>query len=917
LQGNSHIEIQFGASAVDVWQVDILRALRLHGLDNDFRCRLDRIGDAAGELRDGDDFIRADVVGAGALAAQENAQQPDDEIGRMEIGAQGGAVAANENRAAAARIAQKVSRGEMGVEGKKRAEKGKSAGCDKIDSRFHAKPFGIPFGFAVRYQRFSRGIVVFLRAGRLADKRAINRSGAYMEHPARAAFSCKIEHVARARHDGARTFLLLGVGREGRGVGRRVENVIVTMIGERKVGDVTLLKTEGRHSRSLGITPKERPGIAGEHRQAHPQAEFRVGPAEGCEQPLAKETGTAGDKQAFAAQFFEFRRRVAEDVFQVAGRKSKEIVLRFARHGSNTPPVIAPEPGEGINKQTGRFVLLRNSLLASALIFAVLEWWRPYFFLTDDNLDGAFPVFTEMGKNLLSGRFPFISNHLFGGGYNLLRDPACFTWHPLYLVVSLLAGTPFHCAIIDVDAFAFLMLATAGFVMLAYYLRREMALTISDGWVIFYALSFTYTMIALTTGASWVTFLCDQSALPWLVLGILQQTWRRGVGLVALFSVHQLLGGHLAPTVSNSIFLSLFALGMSISRRSWLPLANWLIGYAVALVVIFPLLIPMIEGFFASIRSHGVTLEDMQANNIPVVEFPTSLFLGMALWVIHTEGHPDATYTLALGASAAVWCLLPASVSRAKWRGLEVVTLLMMIFGAVLICRPIWITEIMMRLPFFKSMRWPFREFVQFQFFMHLFLLVRSPGMTEQVRRFSALFGICVLVIPMVFYRPPPTFNPMNWDRELILTDGFERYWDQVRPLLKPTDRIAVLIPLDLYEDDRLEKPYSLLGTFNYAALAGVVNAWGYSPTVPRDQVYTKAYAFYPFGAYNPNQKQSLMAERPELKFITLESLHPLKITLSSRDGPTIDLTSYVPRKLSEPFMQAASSSADGSKASP
>ncbi len=562
--------------------------------------------------------------------------------------------------------------------------------------------------------------------------------------------------------------------------------------------------------------------------------------------------------------------------------------------------MIAPEPREGINKQTSRLVLLRNNLLASALIFAALQVWRPYFFLTDDNLDGDLPFFTEVGRHLLGGHSPFISDHLFGGNYDLLRDPSYFAWHPLYLAVSLLAGTPFHNAIIDVNAFVLFMLATAGFVTLAHYLRREMALTISDGWIMFYALSFTYTMIALTTGASWLAFLGNQSALPWLALGILQKTWRRGVGLVALFSLHQVLGGHLASTVSNGIFLSLFALGMSISRRSWLPLANWLIGYAVALAVVLPLLIPMLEGFFASMRSQGVTLEDMQANNIPVEQFLSSLFLGMGIWMINTHGHPYTTYTLALGASAAVWCLLPASVSRTKWRGLEVVTLATLVFGAVLICRPLWITEIMMRLPLFRSMRWPFREFVQFQFFMHLFLLIRPPGLTAPLRRFSALFGTCLLVIPMAFYTMPPTFNSMNWDRELILTGGFERYWDQVRPLLKPTDRIAVLIPLDLYEDDRFEEPYSLLGTFNYAAMAGVVNAWGYSPTVPRDQTYTKTYAFYPFGAYHPDQKQSLMAERPELKFITLESLHPLKITLSSRDAPTIDLTPFVPPRLSE-----------------
>ena len=587
--------------------------------------------------------------------------------------------------------------------------------------------------------------------------------------------------------------------------------------------------------------------------------------------------------------------------------------------------MIAPEPGQGINKQTSRLVLLRNTLLASALIFAALQIWRPYFFLTDDNLDGDFPFFVEVGKNLLSGHSPFVSHHLFGGDYNYLRDPANFKWHPLYLLVSLLAGTPFRNAIIDVDAFAMLMLATSGFVVLANYLRREKIIALGDGWIMFYALSYTYTMVALTTGASWLAFLGNQSALPWLALGILQVKWTRGVGLVALFSMHQILGGHLAPTVSNSIFLSLFALGISISRRSLLPLANWLLGYAVAVVVISPLLWPMLGGYFASYRSEGVTLDDMQANNIPVLQFPTSIFAGMALWLVFPPVHPDVTYTLALGASAAVWCLLPALVpdvrlcaeqfirwrfpsaatvsgpmpTAAKWNGLDAVALGVALFGAVLICRPLWISELMMQLPLFRSMRWPFREFVQFQFFMHLFLLVRSPGMTEPLRRYSAFFGTALFVIPLWLYPLPPSFNAMTWDRELLTTGGCERYWAQVQPLLRPTDRIAVIIPPDLYTDDRFEEPYSLLGTYNYAIIAGVVNAWGYSPTVPRDQTYTKTYAYYPFGAYHPDQKKRLMAEKPDLKFITLESLRPLKITLSSRDGPTIDLTPFVPKRLS------------------
>ncbi|MCE0484524.1 MAG: hypothetical protein LV479_09830 [Methylacidiphilales bacterium] len=562
--------------------------------------------------------------------------------------------------------------------------------------------------------------------------------------------------------------------------------------------------------------------------------------------------------------------------------------------------VIAPEAEEGIKRQTHLGILLRNNLLASALIFALLQCWRPCFFLTDDNLDGGYPFFMGMGHRLLSGRSPFISDYLFGGHYDLLRDPTFFSWHPLYLLVSLLAGTPFHFFIIDVDAFVFFMLATAGFVCLAHYLRGDMALEINDGWIMFFTLSFTYSVMALTTGASWLNFLGNHSGLPWLALGILQRTWRRGIIIVMLASLHSVLAGHLSPTVSGSILFTLFALGVSLERRSIMPIGCWLLGYGLAIIIMLPLLVPMVEGFFTSWRAHGVSLDDMQSYNIPLGQMPIAFFIGTAVWLIQPDWDIQTTYTLALGASAAAWCLLPALTGSWKWRGLELVTFGMMIFVGVLIWRPLWITRIMIHLPLFKSMRWPFRELLQFQFFFHLFLLLRPPGFTLRGRRITAFASAATMVVPMLICPLPPSFNAMNIDRELLFTGGMDRYWDQVRPMLQPGDRVAVLIPEKVYNLNRFAIPYSLLGTYNYAIVAHITNTWGYSPTAQGDQLYTRTYAYYPFGAYNPeppyDQKERLMAERPELKFITLESLVPLRITLSSRDGPTVDLTPYVPK---------------------
>jgi hypothetical protein len=558
--------------------------------------------------------------------------------------------------------------------------------------------------------------------------------------------------------------------------------------------------------------------------------------------------------------------------------------------------VIAPDSDRGSNTSLG--ALLRRNLLCSALVFLALELWRPLFFLTDDNLDGGYPFFMEVGHRLLHGQSPFISDHLFGGHYNMAHDMTFFVWHPLYLLVSLLADTPLHLGIIDIDAFLLFMIATAGFVCLADHLRREEGVRISDGWLTFFTLSFVYSMIAIATAASWMNFAGNQSALPWLALGLLQRKALRSFPLIALFSVHQILGGNPAPTVSTTIFLSLFAAGLAIQRRSWQPALCWGAGTLAAIIVVLPLLIPLMMGFSESLRSRGVPVDDMQAYGIPAMSFPVSIFLGMALWWTHPELPPaHETYFLALGSSAAIWCIIPALAGRGGWKPLDLLVLGMIAIAGFLVCRPAFVIQIMAHLPVLKSMRWPFRELLQFQFFVHLFLLLRRPGYSPLTRWRLAVFSTAIFVLPAVTYSLPPTFNSMNWDRRLILSGKYQDYWAHVHALLKPTDRVAVLISRPLFDSDRFDIPYSLLGTYNYASIDGIINTSGYSSTTPLGQLYTRV-GYYPFGAYIPEQRNDLLRDHPDVKFITLESLQPVKITLSSGTGPTIDLTPFIPHEL-------------------
>jgi hypothetical protein len=99
-----------------------------------------------------------------------------------------------------------------------------------------------------------------------------------------------------------------------------------------------------------------------------------------------------------------------------------------------------------------------------------------------------------------------------------------------------------------------------------------------------------------------------------------------------------------------------------------------------------------------------------------------------------------------------------------------------------------------------------------------------------------------------------------------------------------------------LVMQDRYEAPYSLIGAYNYPELFEVTAAAGYTLTVPRDQAYLVTASSRNNGIYAPEQAATILRERPNARFITLENVKPLRVTLSSPQGP-IDLTPL----LSEP----------------
>lgn len=545
--------------------------------------------------------------------------------------------------------------------------------------------------------------------------------------------------------------------------------------------------------------------------------------------------------------------------------------------------------------------LISYNVGLATIIFLLLEVWRPYYFLTDDNLSAGLPFLTEMGRHLKEGVSPFISDYLFGGNYNYLRDPQYFAWHPLCFLVSLFADTPARFAMLDIIAFVLFMITTVGFTKLAWFLREECELQVSNLRLTFYTLSFVYSTYILSTGASWVNTLGNQSALPWLTLGILDKRWKVGAGFIALFSIHQLLCGQLELTVSNIIFLSLFAMGVAFYRKSWKPLVAWGLGHFAAFLIVSPLLLPAVEGFFQSDRSRGLpTLHLLSLFSLPMWMVPTYFFLGnyTKLWEFWFTpgftGQLEFPATPTLLACAASWCLIPALGSRARWRYLEVLCLGLAAFITLLIIRPDFISEFMLQVPILRSMRWPFREILQLLFFIHLFLILRPQMRTPEFQNRVAVLSLLAFLLPLPI-SSVPVLNLLGPDREALFSGQADRFWSRVKSeQLKPGDQIVSAITPNVWAASKTELAYSLMGTANFPAYFEVHSLSGYSLTAPRDQLPIRITPALGFGTFGNGQIPEILREAPIVKIIVVQSVDPLVITLYEAGAPPVDLTPYL-----------------------
>src|SRR5262249_43912853 len=144
----------------------------------------------------------------------------------------------------------------------------------------------------------------------------------------------------------------------------------------------------------------------------------------------------------------------------------------------------------------------------------------------------------EMGRHLMAGEPVFISNYLFGGGYDWRTDASVFPIiSPILPLVAPMTTTGWYFGIVDVVASFELMVIAASFAGCAAWLRQKHALSLSDSHILVASMSYAFSPVVLLFGSSWMGFINVLAAWPAVLVALqLAGFWRSTALLSCAFA---------------------------------------------------------------------------------------------------------------------------------------------------------------------------------------------------------------------------------------------------------------------------------------------------------------------------------------------------------------------------------------------
>lgn len=486
-----------------------------------------------------------------------------------------------------------------------------------------------------------------------------------------------------------------------------------------------------------------------------------------------------------------------------------------------------PSPGP-----SGRFFppLFRLGCLLALVLLAILlglQRIEPNFFLRDDNATHFLPAYDYAYNTVVrDGEVPLLNHHqMFGGTFLASGQTGVFLFalYPVHAALDLLSVDPIH--LIDVLATLHLLLAAIGMWVLLRYLglRPALAFPIALCWGLF--------PFGVVTGRSWIFVTYLMAYLPfnqWLLLRCLEKPTARLCGYLVIVKVVYFFTGYLHYAILTTFF-ECFFLALHWLRRPRAELRQQVLTmgavYLLTGLLSAPLLVPTwIAKELSKQRATPLPQDVVLASPVDLVEaLKANLFL--------TDSNIFHELSGAVFFVGPLWpiglflCLQMLRRGEPDRTGKPILPLLLA--GSFAFVMSTWLYWILLQLPIFNLLRWPFKGFPIAAF---LLLLPASSSLaswaaTRPTRVYLAA-GLAWLNVLLEL----AVLAPAHW-REPIWNWHLDRTVTELRasPLLKTIDdqgRVALLAS----ENDPEESGRPLAMGFLYATLLGKYHVHGYDP---------------------------------------------------------------------------------------
>lgn len=536
---------------------------------------------------------------------------------------------------------------------------------------------------------------------------------------------------------------------------------------------------------------------------------------------------------------------------------------------------------------------MRWAMVLTAVASALLQLWRPLYHLTDDNLSGWLPAVTEFNRRLWQGQWPFISQGVFGGNFDLLADPGVLSvLSPFSLAFSWLSLTEYAYALVDVVSVCTTFCIAASFCWSALWLRRHFRLDTPRWLIVLLTLSFTFSPYNLFVGSAWLGFLSPQASLPLMIVGCLHPSARRGTLLQIGALLFSFFGGHAHTFVMLCLFSGVIGAAIAWHERRADPLLRVMVAGAVTAVLVLPVVWKAFANFSTSRRAAGLSASEGTTLRFELPLLLTTVLAGpiAALVSTHTleQANDISRGLMSSGYSVVNFMFVMSIATMIRHKGIHRFTwvfVILLLVSGLFVTRPDWLAAGIAHIPVLRSLRWPFREVWIVVFSIHLLLLFEPKWLGPRER--PALLSAGALVLGLLLLLPPPTLGAFTTDRRLLFSSVARQYWTEMQQRHGPVRGLVVGMDTIHVSPPRERIPFTLLGTHNFGSYFGFTSSMGYTfiPSIRRVSSEDPEQPYHPGGMFERADARAISRRHPGYWLVELESLSPPRWTVRTPRG--------------------------------